>query len=64
MKVSISKNGIACGLLRENLEKIAEADIRSAYGEDIQRPKIGMISDELYAETIRWIESPEDLNKL
>jgi hypothetical protein len=51
-------------LLREKLEKLAEADVRSAYGENVQRPEIGTISGEIYDETIRWVESVADFYSL
>jgi hypothetical protein len=44
---------IACKLLRLKLEKIAEADIRSAYGE---------VSPQVYEETVRWLEFIADLD--
>jgi hypothetical protein len=47
---------IACKLLRLKLEKIAEADIRSAYGEFVQYPEVGEVSPQVYEETVRWLE--------
>jgi hypothetical protein len=38
------------------LEKIAEADIRSAYGEFVMYPEVSEISAQIYEETIRWLE--------
>jgi hypothetical protein len=43
-------------LLRLKLEKIAEADIRSAYGEFVQYPEVGEVSPQVYEETVRWLE--------
>ena len=47
---------IACKLLRLKLEQIAEADIRSAYGQFFQYPHVSEISPQLYEETVRWLE--------
>jgi hypothetical protein len=47
---------IACKLLRLKLEKIAEADIRSAYGEFVQYPEVGEVCPQVYEETVRWLE--------
>jgi hypothetical protein len=52
---------IACKVLRLKLEKIAEADIRSAYGEFVMYPEVGEISAQVYEETIRWLEFLADL---
>jgi hypothetical protein len=64
VKLSISRDGIACGLVRERPEKVAEADVRSAYirsnGENGQRPEIDMTPDEIDEETIRWMDSISD----
>jgi hypothetical protein len=43
-------------LLRLKLEKIAEADIRSAYGEFVQYPEVGEVCPQVYEETVRWLE--------
>jgi hypothetical protein len=47
-------------VLRLKLEKIAEADIWSAYGEFVMYPEVGEISAQVYAqvykETVRWLE--------
>jgi hypothetical protein len=53
---------IACKVLRLKLEKIAEADIRSAYGEFVMYPEVGEISAQLYEETVRWLEFLADLD--
>jgi hypothetical protein len=60
MKIPLSRNGFECGVLRETLEKVAEADIRSAYGEEIERPKIRSVSPDTYKETVEWMESIAD----
>jgi hypothetical protein len=62
MKIPFSQNAFACGLLREELEKLAEFDIRSAHGENVERPEIGTVSREIYEETIRWMESSSDFD--
>jgi hypothetical protein len=64
MKIPFSQNGMACGLLREKLEKVAEADIRSAYAESSQRPEIVTIPVEIYDETVNWMESIADFDSL
>jgi len=43
-------------VLRLKLEKIAEADIRSAYGEFVQYAEVSEISPQVYEETVRWLE--------
>jgi hypothetical protein len=53
---------IACKLLRLKLEKIAEADIRSAYGEFVQYPEVGEVSAQVYKEAVRWLEFMADLD--
>jgi hypothetical protein len=55
---------IACKLLRLKLEKIAEADIRSAYGQFVQYPQVSEISPQLYEETVRWLEFIAGLDAL
>jgi hypothetical protein len=65
MIIPLSKNGYECGLLRETLEKVAEADIRSAHGEQIARPAgIGKISPDIYRETVEWMEHIANPNLL
>ena len=56
VKSSSPQFAIACKVLRLKLEKIAEADIRSAYGEFVQYPEVGEISAQVYEETVRWLE--------
>jgi hypothetical protein len=53
---------IACKLLRLKLEKIAEADIRSAYGDFVQYPEVDEVSPQVYEETVRWLEFIADLD--
>ncbi len=53
MKSYSSQYTLACKMLRLKFEKIAEADIRSAYGEFVQYPEGGEISAQVYAETVR-----------
>jgi hypothetical protein len=53
---SSPQHAIACKLLRLKLEKIAEADIRSAYGEFVQYPEVGEVCPQVYEETVRWLE--------
>lgn len=65
LKLSISRDEIACGLVRERPEKVAEADVRSAYirshGENGQRLEIDMTPNEIDEEKIRWMDSISDL---
>ena len=56
MKSSSPQFAIACKVLRLKLEKIAEADIRSAYGEFVMYPEVGEISAQVYKETVPWLE--------
>jgi hypothetical protein len=61
MIIPLSRNGYSCGLLRETLEKVAEADIRSAHGEKTERPNLPYnVSPDLYKETVEWMESIAD----
>jgi len=60
MKIPLSRNGYSCGLLRETLERVAEADIRSAFGKEIERPKLCDVSPDIYKETVEWMESIAD----
>jgi hypothetical protein len=68
VKLSISRDGIACGLIWERPEKVAEADARSpsipAYGENGQCPKIDITPDEMDQETARWMESIADFGSM
>jgi len=52
----VSQYTLACKVLRLKFEKIAEADIRSAYGEFVQYPEGGEISAQVYAATVHWLE--------
>ncbi|HTC67816.1 MAG TPA: hypothetical protein VK685_11850 [Candidatus Acidoferrum sp.] len=56
MESSSPQYVIACKVLRLKLEKIAEADIRSAYGEFVQYAEVSEISPQVYEETVRWLE--------
>ncbi len=64
VKLTISRDGIACGLVWERPVKVAEADVRSAYihshGVNGLRPGIDMTPDEIDEETIRWMDSISD----
>jgi hypothetical protein len=60
MKIPISRNGIECGLLRQDLEKVAEADIRDAHGDKIERPKARSVQPHIYKETVEWMEGIAD----
>jgi hypothetical protein len=68
VKLSISRDGIACGLVWERPEKMAEADVRSAYihaySENGQRPEFEMTPDEMDQETARWMESIADFGSM
>jgi hypothetical protein len=68
VKLSISRDGIACGLVWERPEELAEADVRCpsipAYGENGQRPKIDMTPDEMDQETARWMEAIADFGSM
>ena len=50
MKSPSPQYAIACKVLRLKLEKIAETDIRSAYGEFVMYPKVSEISGQVYEE--------------
>jgi hypothetical protein len=56
LKSSSPQYAIACKVLRLNLEKIAEVDIRSAYGQFVQYPQVSEISPQLNEETVRGLE--------
>ena len=68
VKLSISRDGIACGLLQERPEDVTEARVRSAYirsdSENGQRQKIDMTPDEMDQEAARWMESIADFGSM
>jgi hypothetical protein len=58
VKSSSPQFAIACKVLRLKLEKIAEAGIRSAYGEFVMYPEVGEISAQVYKEFIAGFDAP------
>ncbi len=68
VKLSISRDGIACGLVWERTETVTEAHLDSvyirSYRENGQRLVTEMTPDEIDEETIRWMESVSNIDSM